>query len=190
MFWTASWDRKSKRERARDTGGKFGRKGKWLWRWIWGPAHLKYNLLSKEMSSLMPLPFLGHVGSQSSQCLLGSSPWRGFAVDHRSVVPFPDVLITPNSILYRKHDIYQTEVFPVGWELDISAQFLPQVHERVKLFAVEITGRCLLPPCFPRWNSTCTCVPAHSCTHKHVHTPSNTISFWNLACLHKYNLFI
>lgn len=36
----------------------------------------------------------------------------------------------------------------------------------------------------------CTCVPAHSCTHKHVQTPSNTISFWNLACLHKYNLFV
>lgn len=36
----------------------------------------------------------------------------------------------------------------------------------------------------------CTCVPAHLCTHKHVQTPSNTISFWNLTCLHKYNLFV
>lgn len=44
-------------------------------------------------------------------------------------------------MLCRKHDIYQTEVSPVVWELDISAQFLPQVFDRVKLFAEEINGR-------------------------------------------------
>lgn len=92
----------------------------------------------------MPLPSLGNPGSQSSRCLLGSSPWRGSALDQLSVVPISRLLITPNSMLCRNHDIYQTEVSPVDWELDISAQFLPQVLERVKLFPEEINSRKVL----------------------------------------------